>query len=90
MDLSDLPGVGAFATLGVVAVELLLHFGDLVAVLLFSNVDLVVSVLITLDRLADRVDWLPNSAIESLLLVALTALLVSYLIRLKRNTTDND
>lgn len=92
MALSDLPVVGRVAALGGLVGDLLLNGGDLVVSLgfvLVTHIPEATSLLLTLNRLAGRLEWVPTAFVEDLLTVALVVLLVYRLARFATDT-DND
>lgn len=88
MDLSEAPVVGRVAGAAVALLDLLLHGGEFLALVVTFVVDgllgqpeLLVSMLLTLYRLGDRIAFLPADVVDQLLTAALVALLVIYLVR---------
>lgn len=86
MDVADLPIVGRVATAGLALLDVVLHGGEFIAFIVTFVVDgllgqpeLLVSILLTLYRLGDRIAFLPADVIDTVLTVALVALLVAYL-----------
>lgn len=86
MDVSDLPVVGRLVASGGILLDLLLHGGELVSLVVTIIVDgllgqpeLLVSMLLTLYRLGDRVPYIPASAVDTALTAALVMLLVVYI-----------
>jgi hypothetical protein len=89
MELEDLPIVGRLVTVLAFAGDLLVNSGDLLVALVFglgealiTNIDTVVPLLSTVDRLAERLAWIPAGLVEDLLLVGLVALTVVYTARI--------
>lgn len=79
--LEAIPGVGAAVSAGAILVDMLAFGGDalvsvLIGVLTFS--DLLVPMLATLNRLSDRLPFIPSGLVSSALTVALIALFAFY------------
>ena len=92
MDVREIPVVGQLAGALLALVDLLIHGGELLALLVTILVDgllgqpeLLVSLLITLQRLGERIPLLPAGAVDNLLTAALIGLLVVYIARLAGN-----
>ena len=89
MDVTDLPIVGRFAGAFLALLDLALHGGEFLALVVSILVDgllgqpeLLVSILITLQRLGERIPYIPSGWVDTVLTAALVALLVVYLGRL--------
>lgn len=95
MDLSDLPGISAFAAVGGLLTDLLFYGGDIILAAGFgilSSVDLWIPLLSYLSRLAEFVPWLPEEIIETAIPVVLSIVTIVYAIRIinriRSNTND--
>lgn len=87
MDIEDIPGIGAFGTVGVVFVDLLAHGGDVIVALLLAFVqtfDLWVPFLSALDQWARETGLISTELTSQLLTVAITLLVIYYLARILR------
>lgn len=89
MDVTELPIVGRFATAFLALLDVVLHGGEFIVLIVWFIVDgllgspeLLVSILITLQRLGERIPYIPAGWVDTILTAALVALLVVYLGRL--------
>lgn len=98
VDLSDVPGLSAFAGIGTLLVDLIVSGGDLIMWLVFallSSVELWLPFISTLNRLAGRVEWIPEDAVSTAMTVVLIVIAVVYIGRIgssimsARDTNDN-
>lgn len=92
MDLSDLPFVGKFIAAGGALLDIAFHGGDFLVAIVFGIIgqpEILASILITLDRLADRIDLIPSGIVSDLLSIVLVMVLVVYLGRLFEGATEN-
>lgn len=88
MDLEDIPGAGAFASAGVVLVDLISSGGETVVVLLIAaleTIDLWVPLLSALDKWAAETGAIPQELTSQLLTGAITLLVIYYVARILRS-----
>lgn len=93
MSLKDLPLVGAFGATGALVVDVVVHSGDylLVAILLaLESAPLLVPFAASLERLAERIPFLPADTLGYLTTAALVLLVLAYGVRLYRSIAQND
>lgn len=79
IDLRDVPVLGRFAIATGGVLDLVLHSGEFVFVVvdfLLANLELVFPIVRTLESLANRVPWLPESVFQGIVTAGLFALLV--------------
>lgn len=87
-DVSDIPVVGRVLASGFVAVDVLLHggtyvleIGGAIFAVVLGRPELLVGALGTLERLADRIPFVPVDLVNSAFTVALVAMFVVYVLR---------
>lgn len=87
MDLKELPVIGTVATVAALVGDLVLAGGDVIlSFLVFAIVspDLWLSIVVHLETLASRLEWLPRWIFEDLLIVGVSLLVVFYTARFIR------
>lgn len=96
VDLSDIPILGRIAVAGAGVADVLLHSGaylvevlSLIVATLLGRPELIAGMLSTLNRLADRIPFLPADVIDKMLTIALVAMFVLYVIRFVESTQSN-
>lgn len=93
MEVRDLPVLGKFVAIGTVLFDLVIQSGDMVIVVLWmllENIELIVPILSTLNRLAADLPSIDEGLVSDLLMVALALYLVYQIIRLVNSFRDNN
>ncbi|WP_336331130.1 hypothetical protein [Haloarcula sp. CGMCC 1.2071] len=87
VDIEDIPIIGRVLSYGALALDIGLQSGEFVLSLLdavlsiaLGSPETVVSLVLTLNRLSDMVEWLPTALIQQVVTVALVALLVKRIL----------
>ena len=101
MDLSEVPVVGAFASAGAVAADVIIQGGDIILLLsvtILDTIDLWLPMLSYLDRLAEQIPAIPQHVTSQLLTAGLVLIVAWYAYRLlvqlhkllRRNSTNEN
>lgn len=92
MDVRSIPLVGTGAGLLGASLDLVLNSGEILiwlATLVLTDPGALLGIVSTLNRLAPRVEWLPESLLGDVAIVLLVAMLVSSAIRLLQRRRQN-
>lgn len=93
MSWKDLPVVGQIASALSLLLDMILNGGEFVVAFVWiaiENVDLVLSFVVTLNRLADRLPFLPSDVVQKVATAMFAAMLIVYLGRLVSQIGDNE
>lgn len=93
MSVREIPVVGKLVGLASLLLDLLLNSGELVIAIVWvaiENIEIVLSLVITLQRLSENVPWLPDDVVQQVAIAMFAMMLVVYLGRLLGKLGEDD
>jgi len=93
MSWKDLPVIAQIASALSLLLDLVLNSGDFLVDLIWvavENVEIVLSIIVTLNRLADRLPFLPSNVVQKVATATFAAMLIVYIGRLVSQIGDNE
>lgn len=92
-DLENIPVVGKILTVGGALSDMVLNSGEFLFALAWiaiENVEVVLSIVVTVQRLSKTIPWLPAEAAQKAATAMFAAMLIIYIGRLTKQATQED